>query len=78
MRICLLTILLVAPLFAAEPGYTDPALTAEHRAHWSFVPVQRPKVPEKTDAKRIVDSLDDGVLILRLFLLMLSELSLQP
>ena len=50
MRICLLTILLVAPLFAAEPGYTDPALTAEHRAHWSFVPVQRPKVPEKTDA----------------------------
>ena len=51
MRISFIaSLLLAAPLFAAEPEYTDPALTAEQKAHWSFVPVKRPKVPGKTDA----------------------------
>ena len=40
-----LMVLLAAPLRAAEPAYTDPALTAKQREHWSFAAVKRPMVP---------------------------------
>ncbi len=44
-----LIILTGTPLLAAEPVYTDPELTAANRAHWSFVPITRPKVPANVD-----------------------------
>ena len=50
MRIAFFFIILSgAPLFGAEPVYTDPELTAANRAHWSFVPVTRPTVPANVD-----------------------------
>lgn len=50
MRIAFFFVILFgAPLLGAEPVYTDPELTAANRAHWSFVPIARPKVPANVD-----------------------------
>ncbi|HEY1190255.1 MAG TPA: DUF1553 domain-containing protein [Gemmata sp.] len=48
--------LLVADRAAGQAKYTDPALTAKDRAHWSFVPPKRPAVPPAPAGTNPVDA----------------------
>ncbi|MFM8274483.1 MAG: DUF1549 domain-containing protein, partial [Gemmata sp.] len=50
-----ISVALLAPLVlvgrAADPKYTDPELKPKDRAHWAFVPPQRPDVPAVRNPK---------------------------
>jgi hypothetical protein len=59
LRSVFLTALLAAAATATEPDdYSDPAITAEERAHWSFKPPVRPAIPKVKQAAWVKSPVD--------------------
>ena len=46
---------------AGQEKYADPALTPKQRAHWSFVPPTRPKVPVSREPQASVNPIDNFI-----------------
>jgi hypothetical protein len=59
----LFLLILVPAVRAAEPdGYSDPAITADEKAHWSFRPPVKPKLPAVKNAEWVKSPIDAFIL----------------